>query len=150
MRTAPPFRSARSCAVLAILVAISGTALAMTNPGPEEFEGFAADQLVELAVDEVCRGRLPMPLQLVLQNCPELIRNQRKVLGALALQNTRRENFGVFSLYRTEIGGASVLPLLDLPRYRVLTLAGAGRFRILSTSSDRSEERSGGQASTSW
>ncbi|MCT0248267.1 DUF4359 domain-containing protein [Synechococcus sp. CS-205] len=119
---------------------VTGMALAFTNPGPEEFESFAGDQLAELAVEEVCTNRLPMPLKLAIQNCPDLIRSQSKVLGRLALRNTQRRNLGLFSIYRTQIGGPSVLPFLELPLYRVLTLAAAGRFRILSTSSDNDSE----------
>jgi hypothetical protein len=111
-------------------------ALAFTNPGMEEFERFAGERLADLAVQEVCADRLPMPLKLMIQDCPGLIHSQHKVLGALARRNTRRQNFGVFSLYRTEIGGPSVLPFLELPLYRVVTVAAAGQFRILKTSSD--------------
>jgi len=141
LRPASSLRLARWGTVLALGGGVTGAALAFTNPGLEEFEGFAGDQLAELAVEEVCAKRLPMPLQLAIQNCPELIRSQHKVLGDLARRNTRRQNFGLFSLYRTQIGGPSVLPFLDLPVYRVLTVAAAGRFKILSTSSDNDPEK---------
>ncbi|MCX5932823.1 MAG: DUF4359 domain-containing protein [Cyanobacteria bacterium] len=141
MRLASSLRLARWGTVLALGGGVTGAALAFTNPGMEEFEGFAGDQLAELAVEEVCSKRLPMPLQLAIQNCPELIRSQHKVLGDLARRNTRRQNFGLFSLYRTRIGGPSVLPFLELPVYRVLTVAAAGHFRILTTSSDNDQER---------
>ncbi|HHG2223956.1 MULTISPECIES: DUF4359 domain-containing protein [unclassified Synechococcus] len=136
MRPASSLRLARWCSALAVGGGVTGVALAFTNPGPEEFESFAGDQLAELAVEEVCAHRLPMPLKLAIQNCPDLVRSQHKVLGDLARRNTRRQNFGLFSLYRTEIGGPSVLPFLELPLYRVLTVAAAGHFRILRTSSD--------------
>ncbi|MDM7936329.1 MAG: DUF4359 domain-containing protein [Cyanobium sp. CZS 48M] len=141
MRPASSLRLARWGTVLALGGGVTGAALVFSNPGMEEFEVFAGDQLAELAVEEVCAKRLPMPLQLAIQNCPELIRSQHKVLGDLARRNTRRQNFGLFSLYRTRIGGPSVLPFLDLPVYRVLTVAAAGHFRILTTSSDNDQER---------
>ncbi|WP_255102125.1 MULTISPECIES: DUF4359 domain-containing protein [unclassified Synechococcus] len=140
MRPASSVRLARWCTALAVAGGVSGVALVFTNPGLDEFESFAGDQLAELAVEEVCVNRLPMPLKLAIQNCPELIRSQHKVLGDLARRSTRRQNFGLFSLYRTQIGGPSVLPFLELPIYRVLTLAAAGRFKILSTSSDNDPE----------
>ncbi len=136
MRPASSLCVARWCTALALGAGVTGVALAFTNPGLEEFESFAGDQLAELAVEEVCAHRLPMTLKLVIQNCPELIRSQHKVLGELARRNTRRQNFGLFSLYRTQIGGPTVLPFLEIPLYRVLTVAGAGRFRILRISSD--------------
>jgi hypothetical protein len=131
---------ARWCTALALGGGVTGVALAFTNPGLEEFESFAGDHLAELAVEEVCVNRLPMPLKLAIQNCPDLIRSQNRVLGELARRNTRRQNFGLFSLYRTQIGGPSVLPFLELPLYRVLTVAVAGHFRILKTSSDNDSD----------
>jgi hypothetical protein len=146
---APPSAS-RLWPLLAGAAGLGGTALALlfTNPPPNDFESFAGDQLVELAVEEVCGADgLPMPLRLVVQNCPELIRSQSQVLGALARQGTTRHNFGVFSLYQTEIGGQEVLPFLRIPRYRVITLAGAGHFVILSTSKDGREGNDAGSTS---
>jgi Domain of unknown function (DUF4359) len=136
--------------VVGLLAGAAATTLVWTNPGPEEFEAFAGDQLAELAVREVCRDQLPMPLRMVLRDCPELVRAQRRVLGALARRSTTRTNFGLFSLYRTEIGGPDVLPFLNLPLYRVETLAGAGHFRILRTSSDREEEHGGPVSGHPW
>jgi hypothetical protein len=136
--------------VSALLAGAAATTLAWTNPGPDEFEVFAGEQLAELAVREVCRDQLPMPLRMVLRDCPELIRAQREVLGVLARRGTRRTNFGLFSLYRTEIGGPGVLPFLNLPLYRVDTLAGAGHFRILRTSSDREEEHGDPVSGNPW
>jgi len=140
LRPASSVRLARWCTALAVAGGVSGVALVFTNPGLDEFESFAGDQLAELAVEEVCVNRLPMPLKLAIQNCPELIRSQHKVLGDLARRSTGRQNFGLFSLYRTQIGGPSVLPFLELPVYRVLTVAAAGRFKILNTSSDNDPE----------
>jgi len=110
-------------------------ALAWSNPPPGDFEDFAADQLVNLAVKDVCGPQgLPMLLQLV-------VLSQRQSLGSLARQASRRWNFGLFSLYRTDLGGPTGLPGLALPRYRALTLAGAGQFLILQTDSDPGSPR---------
>jgi hypothetical protein len=128
--------------VLATGLGVGGAAvvLALTNPGPADFEAFAAEQLVQRATADLCGpDGLPMALRLMVRNCPELIRSQRHLLGSLAAQASERQNFGLFSLYRTTIGGPRVLRFLELPLYRAITLAGAGQFVILSTSSDRNE-----------
>ena len=143
---AAPQSASRLWPLLAGAAGLGGAALglSLTNPPPNDFENFAGDQLVELAVEEVCgEDGLPMPLRLVVQNCQELIRSQSQVLGALARQGTTRHNFGIFSLYKTAIGGQEVLPFLRIPRYRVTTFAGAGNFVILSTSKDGEEENAG-------
>ncbi len=116
------------------LVSAAVASLAWSNPPPAEFEDFAAGQLVTLAVKEVCGPQgLPMLLQLVVQDCPKLVLSQRQTLGSLARQASRRWNFGLFSLYRTDLGGQIGLTSFALPRYRALTLAGAGQFLLLHT-----------------
>ncbi|WP_259702946.1 MULTISPECIES: DUF4359 domain-containing protein [unclassified Synechococcus] len=145
MPTVPPTPRRRWRTLLLAAAGLGGASLALAanNPGPADFEAFAAGQLVERATAELCGpDGLPMALRLVIQNCPELIRSQRDLLGSLAAQGSERQNFVVFSLYRTAIGGRKVLPFLGLPTYRALTLAGAGQFVILTTSSDRSEPAS--------
>jgi hypothetical protein len=52
------------------------------------------------------------------------------------LAETRRYNAGLFSLYRTELGGQTLMPGLRIPRYRSLTLAGAGQLVVLHVSRD--------------
>ncbi|MFM9101206.1 MAG: DUF4359 domain-containing protein [Cyanobium sp.] len=104
----------------------------MTNPGRDDFEPFAAEQLTKAAVEELCDpSGLPVIARLMVRDCPGLIRSQRPVLGKLALAATQRRNFLLFSLYRTDLGGQQVLPDWRIPRYRATTLAAAGRFLLL-------------------
>lgn len=110
----------------------AGLGLIATNPGPAEFESFAADQLIHLISEEICRENgLPMMARLVVRDCPALVASQRGVLGRLASLGTRRRNLGILSLYSTELGGQKLLPNWRLPRYHALTLAAAGRFVML-------------------
>jgi hypothetical protein len=107
--------------------------LVLTNPGPEAFEDFAADQLVDLLTRDLCSdGGLPMLMRVVVHDCPGLVRSQRTPLGAWARQGTRRRNFGLFSLYTTNLGGQQ-LAQWQIPRYKATTLAAAGRFVVLRT-----------------
>ncbi|MDA0964895.1 MAG: DUF4359 domain-containing protein [Cyanobacteria bacterium] len=110
-------------------------ALAVTNPGTEDFEAFAGDQLVRAASRELCApGSLPLLARLVIQDCPQLVASQRKVLGQLAAASSRRYNAGLFSVYTTELGGQTLLPGLTIPRYRAVTLAGAGQLLVVQSS----------------
>lgn len=151
--TVRAFASRSALAAAAALAA--GLGLMATNPGAADFEPFAADELVRVAVEEVCgNDGLPMLARLVVRDCPELIRSQRVLLGRLALLGSQRRNFGLFSLYRTDLGGQQVLPDWSIPRYRTLTLAVAGQFLVLpvgridpeeAQSEARSEARNGAQ-----
>jgi len=123
------------CAVGAIgVVALGG--LVLTNPGQREFEDFAGLQLVELIEAEIChKPALPLMLQMVMQNCSALVRSQQHPLGLLARDHSTRLNLGVASIYTTSFGGQQLLERLRLPQYRVTTLAAAGQFVVLQTSS---------------
>lgn len=124
------------CAVLAAAATVVG--LALTNPGPEDFQDFAGRRLVDTLIQEVCLGNtLPLALRLTLQRCPELVASQQQVLGRVALGNSQRTNLGLASVYRTQLGGQQLLPDLRLPRYEAFTLAGAGQFLVINTRADQ-------------
>jgi hypothetical protein len=133
-----PSSMAPSWILPAVVVAAGAGGLVITNPGANEFADFAGHRLVHLITREICvENTLPLSLRLLLQNCPELVASQQQVLGRIALQNTRRINLGVASFYRTELGGQQLLPNLQIPRYRALTLAAAGQFVVVSTGESR-------------
>jgi len=116
---------------------VAVVALAVTNPGTDDFEAFAGDQLVRAASRELCgSGSLPLIARLVIQDCPQLVASQRKVLGQLAAASSRRYNAGLFSIYTTELGGQTLLPGLTIPRYRAVTLGGAGQLLVVQSSEE--------------
>ena len=117
----------------ALAASVAAAGLVLTNPGPAAFEDFAADRLVDLLTRDLCDGGgLPMLMRVVVHDCPGLVRSQRTPLGAWARQGTIRRNFGLFSLYTTNLGGQQ-LAQWQIPRYRATTLAAAGRFVVIRT-----------------
>lgn len=129
----------RSLFGLAFAAAL-GLGLVATNPDEEEFERFAADQITHAAEQELCHeGGLPMLARLIVHDCPRLIAAQHNLLGRLVLAATRRRNFGLLSLYRTDLGGQQLLPDWSIPRYSSITLAAAGRFFILRSNQAAAE-----------
>lgn len=120
------------------LVAGLGGGLVLTNPDEREFERFAADQVTQAAQEALCRGgALPLLAGLVVSDCPRLVASQHDLLGRLAVAASRRRQFGILSLYHTDLGGFSLLNW-TVPRYRALTLAMAGRFLILHSEGGQS------------
>lgn len=118
----------------AVVLALIG-GLALSNPGPGDFEDFAAQRLVALIDTEICqKPALPLLVRLVIHNCPELVRAQQTTLGQLARTHSRRLNLGIASLYSTRFGGQQILPEWRLPQYRITTVAAAGHFLVLQTS----------------
>jgi hypothetical protein len=123
------------------LLALVGGSLAWTNPGPAEFADYAGERLVREITAEVCHGdRLPGLLRLALGNCPELVAAQSRTLGALVLQQTRRTNLGLFSIYRSELGGQRLLRW-RVPRLETTVVGVAGQFVLV-----QGRESAGGPA----
>ena len=119
-----------------VLLPAAGALLWIGNPGPQDFADFAGRELSERGIQEFCRdGVLPLMVNLMVDNCPRLFRDQREALGDLALQLSQRRNFGFFSLYKTEVGASGLLAQLPLPRYSLETLAVAGQFIVLRAES---------------
>lgn len=117
----------------ALAASVAAAGLVITNPGPAAFEDFAADRLVDQLTRDLCdEGGLPMLMRVVVHDCPGLVRSQRTPLGAWARQGTIRRNFGLFSLYTTNLGGQQ-LAQWQIPRYQATTLAAAGRFVVIRT-----------------
>ena len=124
--------AARPPIPLLIALGAAGGLLAFTNPGPADFREFAGAELADRGAREFCRpGGMPMLLQMVVENCPALIRSQRQPLGLLAAKLSQRHNFGLFSLYTTRLAGGALIPQLSLPGYQLDTLAIAGQFFVL-------------------
>jgi hypothetical protein len=133
----PRFNQATPLVGLLAALAV-GIGLASTNPGRSQFEEFAGEQLSEAISREVCvQGHLSTLLRLVLPNCVAMVRQQQAVLGQLAWAQTRRLNFGLFSLFFTELGGQELLPNLRLPTYRATSFGAAGRMVLLSSSTSQ-------------
>ena len=122
-------------AIIAVVIGAGGAlALAGTNPSMQEYEAHAGEQLVTLATRELCANNgLPMVLRLWIRDCPGLVASQQSTLAALAGRFTTRRNLIVASIYTTQVGGQELLPGLTLPGVEVVTLAGAGRFFTLRT-----------------
>jgi hypothetical protein len=130
--------AAQACRLLPLTpVVVALGALALSNPGPGDFNGFAGERLTILLTKEVCRGSaLPLLLTVLAHDCPTLLRSQQPVLAAMASARSERLNLGLFSLYRTRLGGDVLFNHWRLPTYSVLTLAAAGQFFVLQTEVD--------------
>ena len=128
MRQHPPVT-----ALLATSFGIAGAlALIWTNPSFDEYEVHAGDQLVLIAAEKLCdENSLLLLLRFWVKDCSALVTSQRGALADLAGRFTTRWNFGIGSLYFTQIGSKTLLPGLSLPEVEVVSLGLAGRFVIL-------------------
>ena len=117
---------------IALAIALGG-GLVISNPSPADLESFASERLVEEISDELCsRDGLPVVLRLALNNCHGLVHDQRQAVGRLVREQAKRQNFGLFSLYRAEIGGQSLLNW-QVPRFHATVLGIAGTFVLVES-----------------
>jgi hypothetical protein len=97
---------------------------ALTNPSRPAYETYATEQVSGFLLQEVCRKNLHVPQilqQALLQGCKSLSQGGKTELQQFIHQHTERYNFGLLSLYTTE-----------LPGYQLRTLGLWGHFFILS------------------
>jgi hypothetical protein len=112
--------------------------LVATNPGPEQFETYAANQAVQLLDREVCRTDLQEWLGLVTDNCNTLVQRHHRQFGQLIGRQTRRLNLGLFSLYRTRISARELIPSLPSGldvAYELRTVGVLGQFQVVGQGS---------------
>ena len=123
-----------------VVVALAAAGLAITNPGPADFQAFAADRLVDEISEELCRdGGLPVLMRMAVTNCQELVQALRAALGTVVALHTRRTNLGLLSVYSSEIGGQSLLRW-RVPRFRSTVVGAAGQFVLVRAASDRPQQ----------
>jgi Domain of unknown function (DUF4359) len=113
-----------------LLAGLAGVMYA-TNPKQEAFEGFAIEQVKT----ELC-PRIPLGFA---KQCPDAIAQNKAMLQGFIGQNTKVQNYGLFSLYETNVSVRELLPkeatpLLALiplpPPYELKTVGLFGRFII--------------------
>ena len=120
-----------------LAAALAGGGLALSNPSPAEFQAFAAERLVEEISAELCdEGGLPLLMRMAIHNCPQLVQAQRGALAAVVADHTRRSNLGVLSVYRSAVGGQTLLGW-RVPRLESTVVGIAGQFVLVQASSDR-------------
>lgn len=118
----------------AIAVAGLGIGMAATNPGREAYEEYASEQLAVYVKEEICPdlGKAEGSFESILQRqCQNLVDVGRPQLRQLVARSTQRQNFGIFSIYRTDL---SVNPAL--PEFHFETL---GIFQSFITYETRQE-----------
>jgi len=100
--------------------------MAVTNPNEVAFGEFALEQVKTQGCKEVP--------QLIRQQCPQFVQENRAQVKKLIVQSTERQNYGLFSLYRTNLSTRSIVPdlpvFLDVPAFQLETVGMMGKFYI--------------------
>ncbi|MGB3496116.1 MAG: DUF4359 domain-containing protein [Elainellaceae cyanobacterium] len=108
-------------------IAAVGAAMAITNPGREDYEDYAVRQLNQQLNDRVCT-KAPIFLN---DMCGSFLDNNDALLRTVVADGTQRQNFGVLSIYKTEISTETVLQEI-LPPSLSLSLESAPVYEFES------------------
>ena len=86
------------------------TAMAITNPDSSTYEEYAVEQLTTYLKTDAC-SQVPKAFETLVQNCSSLIDSNRPQIKQIVVRSTQRQNFILFSIYRTNLSITSVVPL---------------------------------------
>ena len=92
---------------LTIGVSLLGVLMVATNPGPDEFETYALEQMkIELCT------RVPAGFG---KECPRFLEGNKVSVKEIIRRNTNRRDYYFFSRYQTSLSLRSVLPQNVMP-----------------------------------
>jgi hypothetical protein len=114
------------------LIALAGLggAMAITNPSQKAYEEYAIKQLTSYLKQNVCT-QAPETLGKVLQHqCYTIVDLGRPQIKELIALRTKRQNFLLFSIYRTELSVPS-----PLPSYHFETVGAFQKFYVYEAES---------------
>lgn len=116
---------------LAALVVV----MTQTNPNQVEYEEYAAQRLTEYLNTNVCK-KTPKFLEHVIKfNCRQVVNSAQPQIREIIVESTERQDFIVFSIYRTDLNVNSLIPILRVdsilpstPGYKFETLGAFNQF----------------------
>lgn len=97
--------------------------MARTNPNPDDYKGYATQRLTEYIKTEGCQ-KVPLPQD----NCESIVESAEPQLAKIITNSTQRQNFIIFSIYKTELSLRQWVPFL--PAYQFETLGAFQSFYI--------------------
>ncbi|NEO74224.1 DUF4359 domain-containing protein [Moorena sp. SIO3H5] len=93
-----------------IVLAVVGGSMVVTNPGQATYEDYAVEQLSKYLKEEVC-PQAPEALDgFIRRQCTILVDTGRPQIKQVVAQTTKRENFLLFSIYRTDLDVGTLIP----------------------------------------
>jgi hypothetical protein len=106
--------------VLQVFTAIGGVALvglgasmALTNPDQDDYEEYAVEQLTTYLKNEGC-AQAPKVFGTSLKSqCQTLVDTGRPQIQQIIAKTTQRQNFVLFSIYRTKLEVSPLLPVYN-------------------------------------
>jgi hypothetical protein len=121
------------------IAAVTGLA-AVTNPGPEAHGQFAYGLASRYLQEDLCNQDLPIVGRRFAEQCKTLVATPevQGQLKDLLVKSSDRQNFGLFSLYHTQLALENLVPGIPkalLPDYQVQVIGVLGQFVVYQAGS---------------
>lgn len=87
-----------------------GLSMALTNPTQQAYEEYAIKELSNYLKEEVCSQAPGLLGGFLQQHCKTLVDTGRPQIEQIITETTERQNFVIFSVYRTNFSINSSLP----------------------------------------
>ena len=107
----------------AVGVTVLGAIMAKTNPNQGEYEKYAVQKLTTYLETDVCKKTPSFLEKLIKVNCEQLLNSATPHIKELITTTTNRQDYMIFSIYRTQIK-------LDawIPGYKFETVGALNQF----------------------
>ncbi|MBD2344875.1 DUF4359 domain-containing protein [Anabaena subtropica] len=92
------------------LAAVLGVGMAKTNPHQTEYEEYAVQRLTGYLKNDVCNKTTKLLERLINYNCDKLVDSANPQIRQLLSATTERQDFVLFSIYRTELKLSTWIP----------------------------------------
>lgn len=100
-----------------LALAALGAVMAVTNPDKPTYEQYAVEQLTTYLTDDVC-SQVPKAFEsLVQSSCASIVDSSRPQIQQIISRTTQRQNFILFSIYRTDL---SISPAIPFYRFQTV------------------------------
>ena len=101
--------------------------MALTNPRQDSYQDFAVSELSKYLKEEVCPQTVKIEelRDLFQDQCTKIVDQGRPVIREIIAHQTRRDNFFIFSIYRTNLDVG-----LGIPAYRFVSIGVFDKFYV--------------------
>lgn len=96
--------------VVGVGLVVLGVTMAKTNPSQAEYEEYAMQRLTNYLKSDVCKKTPKMLENLIKLDCDKLVDSASPQVRELIAGTTERQDFLIFSIYRTDLKLNSWLP----------------------------------------
>lgn len=91
-------------------IVVAGVAMSQSNPTQDKYEEYAVDRLTQYLKSDVCKKTSKLIENLLNSSCNKIVDSTNPQIRDLVSKTTERQDFLLFSVYRTDLTLGTWLP----------------------------------------